>query len=228
VRFEAGWLVHVPGHDFPSKFGDILNLARVGAYLTLKPAVIPAKIRGTTKFIGIPSGSIVTPSGNELGKSSMRSYVLADDAWLEVKPIGLPGAVEEGCPLSELVGTASLISGAGGCEVRCYRSIEDLDAGLNKRQVALVSFGDEFSASGILTYLWSTHPVLSGLGRREVSCKCWDPGYLGRLGYVSKPLVFIGDAVVAAEITHNRSFIFFCDCVEGARTLYLRAMMYSC
>lgn len=228
MRFEAGWLVHIPDHDFPSNFGDILSLAKVGAYLTLKPAVIPARIRGTIKFIGIPSGSIVTPPGNELGKGSMRSHVLADDAWLDAKPIGLPGAVEEDCPISELISAASFTSGVGGCEVRCYRSIEDLDAGLNKRQVALVAFGDEFRVSGILTYLWSTHPVLSGLGRRKVSCRCWDPGHPGRLGYVSKPLVFVGDVLVAAEITHSRSFIFFCDCVEGARTLYLRAVMYSC
>ncbi len=228
MRFEAGWLVHIPKHDFPSTFGDVLRLARIGAYLTLKPAVVPTKVRGTTKFVGVPSGSIVTPPGNELGKGSVRSYVLADDVWLEAKQAGLPGAVEEGCPLSDLVDVALLVSGVGRCEIRCYRSIEDLDAGLNKRQVALVSFGDEFGVSGTLTYLWSTHPVLSGLGRREVSCKCWDPGYLGRLGYVSKPLVFVDDVVVAAEITHNRSFIFFCDCVESAKTLYLRAMTYSC
>lgn len=228
MRFEAGWSVRVPRYDFPSEFGDILNLARIGAYLTLKPAVIPVKIKGATKFVGIPAGSIVTPPENELGKGFVRSYVLADDAWLDAKPVGVPGAVEEGCPLSELVDTLSLPTGKGGCEVRCYRGIEDLDVGLNKRQVALVSFGDEFDVSGILMFLWSTHPVLSGLGRREVTCKCWDPGHLGKLGYVSKPLVFVDDVIIAAEIAHNRSFIFFCDCAGGARTLYLRAMMYSC
>ncbi len=228
MRFEAGWLVHVPKHDFPSRFSDILSLANIGAYLTLRPAVIPVKIRGITRFVGIPSGSIVTPPDSGLSKGAIRSYVLADDTWLDAKPIGLPRAVEENCPLSNIVDTAYAVSETGGCDVICYRSIEELDSGLNRRQVALISFGEEFSVSGILNYLWSTHPVLSGLRRREASCKCWDPGDLGRLSYVSKPLVFVGDVVVAAEITHSRSFIFFCDCIEDTRTLYLRALMYSC
>lgn len=228
MRFEAGWVVHVPGRNFPLKFSDISILARVGAYLVLKPAVIPTKLKGATILVGVPSGSIVTPPGNEPGKGFVRSYVLAEDTWLDAKPIGLPKVVEKGCPLTKLLESTSEAEGVGGCDVRCYRSIEELDAGLNRRQVALVSFGDTFSVSGPLTYFWSTHPVLSGIGRCEVSCECWDPGHLGRLGYVSKPLVFVGDVVVAAEITYSRSFVFFCDCIESVKTLYLRAILYSC
>ena len=228
MRFEAGWLVRVPAHDFPSSFSDVHKLADIGAYLILKPVIIPVRIKGTIRYVGIPSGAVLTPPGKEVGPGFVRSYELADDAWIEAKMISTPVLVEDECPLSALVRNKSLPLNEGGCEIRCYRSIEDLNTGLNRRQVALILFGEEFGASGPLTYLWSTHPVLSGLSHDWVSCKCRDPGHLGRLGYVSKPLVFVGDAVVAAEITHSGSFVFFCDCIKDSKTLYLRAIMYSC
>ena len=229
MRFEAGWLVHVPGRDFPSTFGDVINLVRTGAYLVLKPAIIPVRIKGTTMFVGIPSGTVVAPPTYEsVSKNFVKSYVLADDTWLDAKPVGVPNVIDEVCPLAELIEEGIPENKVGACEMRCYRSIKELNDRLNRRQVALIQSGNEFSVKGTLLYLWRTHPVLSCLDHRPVSCRCWDPGELGRLGYVSKPLAYVDDVVVAAEVTHNRSFIFFCDCLEDVKTLYLRAMMYSC
>lgn len=229
MRFEAGWRVYIPGHEFPHSYSELLKLVEVGAYLSLKPVLIPTKIRGMTRFVGVPSGSIIVPPDSEIDNEFGRGYTLYDDVWIDAKPVGLPEKVDRKCLLSKVVDNMlSAPSSNTGCEIRCYRSMDELNSGLNKKQVALISFGDEFTLSGTLTYFWSTHPILSGLKRTELSCRCWDPGNLGRLGYVSKPLVFVDDVVVAAEITHSRSFIFFCDCIDWTRVLYLRAIMYSC
>ncbi len=219
---------------------EVLSRQRRSSYLVLKPSLIPIKQDGILRYVAIPQLSIIT-----LEPLSIRSpnYILAEDSWIEVKAFPESDAirVHGNGPLSDIIRDLDLINDNYG-QRKCVVIDENSDITtqqylsefLNTKHIAILSGLKDIEKTdldGEITYYWSTHPLLTGLSHlmnKRLKIKgIAKIGELRKLQVLAKPLMFIDDYPIMAEITYNNSVI-FTGYEDSLRELLIRSLFYTC
>lgn len=219
---------------------EVLCTLRKKSFFVLKPSVIPIKQDDILRYVAIPQLSIITP---EPLRARSPDYILAEDTWIEAKAILESGIIKVygNGPLSSMIRNLGIkddyhdqrkcviIDEHSGITTQQY-----LDEFLNTKHVAILSGLENIAKidlEGELIYYWSTHPLLAGLSYL-MSKKLKIRGMaktdkLRKLQVLAKPLIFIDEYPIMAEITYNNSVV-FTGYEASLEELLIRSLIYTC
>jgi len=219
------------------------RLSKLGEVkIITKPSTLPVLFRGSIKLICLPPLTVISETPAE-DSGTLPSMTVADECWAECKAVSLPSILKAAEALAENTPSLVTIEYSGSVE---YRIVDTslgkyVESYLNARHVAFLPNLREVVVRELTArpwYLWSNHPVVYGIRElirsgsvpEEWECRCLGIEPPRKLLMLSKPLLYLGDNVLIAEIPFNASLAL--ACIPSDRKLreelIVRSLTYVC
>ncbi|MCD6324167.1 MAG: hypothetical protein J7L55_03570, partial [Desulfurococcales archaeon] len=212
MRVKAGYCVYVIKSVAESE--DVIReaITRFGgeAFLTLRPFTSLVNVNDLKMQVAVPQLTLLTPEPLR----SEPDFIVEESVWVEAKPLPEPNSVNVVGEFPEKfveVFRPTFMEGGGRSRCVVIGENSGIDVGryiskyLNTPHVVLLSgvkVCREKKAKGEITYLWSTHPILTGLNLvgEEIEVKLADIAEIPKIPHLLKPLVYINGDVLVGEL----------------------------
>ncbi len=240
--------------DIIDLVGYLMGRHKDKVFFTLKPTVITTIVKDVKRQLVIPPSSLIltNPYSDELKsllstwtKSITSVLVIAEDVWVEAKPIVISNHVNVNGTCNTLeailkklnIKLIKEIDHDGSCLLICSNSSIDLltylSKEINKRHIAFltgIKGIDLTRIRGQLHSLWRHHPIFYGLDLwgKELDVEVAVIGNIEKLRLLSKPLLFIDGTPILLELPFNNSIIFTVSPEVLDEVLLLKTLLYVC
>ncbi len=206
-----------------------------------KPSVTPVLLRGVVKSLCLPPLTIISNADIAL-EHDITSLKIAEKCWVDCSAVNIPRVLEVAEAIAKNKPSLAFTDRYGEVRLEPAEAIllrDYVRAYLNERHLAFLPNLRNVSVNVLSAepwYLWSNHPVVYGIRElikfgslpAEWDCVCLNEEPPKKLLMLSRPLLYVGNRVLLAELPFNSSIVFACMPSDGRlmEELIIRSVLY--
>lgn len=239
MKLLPGYLLYLA--EGSKRFRDLIRtLSKCGrsgeVIFIMRPSVVSVWLdRGRIRRLVIPPSSIaLSPEVLESCGTGQADYLVAEEAWVDGKPIPEVSSISKGKSRCLLVDSLEEVFGnlgnSGKCYISCGGKVGDLIRNLLNPLVfdlSTLDDVDKVEVEGFISTLWPHHPVLYGLAFADKVSLTIANVSRTVLRYYVKPLAYLNNYAFLYEVPYSNS-ILFAGYGRELLEVAIRAVLYSC